>query len=67
MSGKHKGKPLYIQGPNDSPEFVSHVLTTLRERSGPVGEKFNFTALAEDVVLELADVTLCPYRSTDGG
>ena len=24
-------------------------------------------ALAEDVVLERADVTLCPYRSTDGG
>ena len=24
-------------------------------------------ALAEDVVLERADVALCPYRSTNGG
>ena len=31
------GKPLFVQSPNDSPEFVHHVMTTLSHRLGTEG------------------------------
>jgi hypothetical protein len=35
-----EGKPLYVQGPNDSPAFVEHVLSQLRCHCGPDGYHF---------------------------
>lgn len=35
-----QGKPLYVQGPNDSPEFAWRVVAHLRRRCGPEGFHF---------------------------
>jgi hypothetical protein len=42
------GKPHYIQGPHDSPEFIKRVIASLRKHAGGP-DKFHFTVLAEDV------------------
>ncbi|MHB1307215.1 MAG: hypothetical protein ACYDC1_00885 [Limisphaerales bacterium] len=34
------GKPLYIQGPHDSPEVTNRILRTLEKRCGPGGYHF---------------------------
>jgi hypothetical protein len=33
----HEGKPLYVQGPNDSPAFITRVLRALKVSCGPGG------------------------------
>lgn len=38
----HEGKPLYVQGPNDSPEFAQRVMTILGKRLG--SENFHYLA-----------------------
>lgn len=34
------GKPLFVQSPNDTPEFARHVMNTLNRRLGPDGWHF---------------------------
>jgi hypothetical protein len=34
------GQPLYVQGPNDSPEFVARVMAALKRHCGP--DKFHY-------------------------
>jgi hypothetical protein len=45
-----EGKPLYIQGPHDSPSFVSQVMIALRNRCGKDG--FHYILSAGESVLE---------------
>jgi hypothetical protein len=42
------GKPLYIQGPHDSPEFVSRVMASLNKHAGGTAN-FHFMIKAEDL------------------
>ena len=42
------GKPLYIQGPHDSPEFIRRVMASLRKHTGG-GDKFHFIVKAENL------------------
>ncbi len=45
-----KGKPLYIQGPNDSPAFCERILKQLRARCGPDG--FHYLIVAGEMESE---------------
>ncbi len=44
-----EGKPLYIQGPHDSPEFVKRVMDALRKHTGQGPEKPHFIVRADRV------------------
>jgi hypothetical protein len=43
------GKPLYVQGPHDSPAFVAHVMTTLHRRCGEGNYHYLIEAGSEHV------------------
>jgi hypothetical protein len=37
---RHEGKPLYVQGPDDSAGFITRVLRALKTSCGPGGYDF---------------------------
>ncbi len=43
----HEGKPLFVQSPNDSPEYVQHMMATLTRRLGTDG--FHYILEAGDL------------------
>jgi hypothetical protein len=45
-----KGKPLYVQGPNDSPAFCQRVLNQLRSRCGMDG--FHYLVVADEMAAD---------------
>lgn len=58
-----KGKPLYVQGPHDSPAFVRHVLRTLTARLGKDG--FHYLILGPGSARPFEDAD--PADSDDDG
>ena len=48
----HEGKPLFVQSPHDSPEYVEHVMATLTRRLGTEGFHYILEAGGLDEKLE---------------
>ena len=57
-----KGKPLFVQGPNDSPDFCQRILKQLRTRCGVDG--FHFIILANEAQTEDLERECFPIRQS---
>jgi len=66
----HKGKPLYISGPNDSESFARRIIGQLTRRCGPGGAHFDIVEADEFLMEETEDeddYDPLPLSVHDGG